>query len=129
VLTYRWLDNNAHDQEVLKQIGQTIHDLNWVPLPSAGMLNAAFKILCAFDGEALVGWHVIQFFTHSEPMYVHEAYRGTRCAHQLAEQIFDYLVTSNCRGFMIVAESPVAQRLAEAYGMKRVEVPVYVWLG
>lgn len=127
MLTYRWLEPS--DEDYLDQIDRTIEELNWARLPSRRTFGMSHRIMGVFDGVVLVGWHVVQFFTHAEPIWLHPAYHGTRAAMQLTEKVVDYLVTSETRGFMIVAESPVVARMAEHYGLQKVGVPVYVWLG
>lgn len=129
-ITYRWLEP-SNDSRFLDHIDGLIALRGWTPLPSRSTYGATHRILAAFEqdhfnNESIVGWHVIQFITHPEPLWVHPAFRGSKVAAELSSRVFDLLLTSNCRGFMVVADNPVAVQLCERYGMRRVESPVYV---
>jgi len=84
------------------------------------------RILVAFRGEEIVGFHVMQFFPHAEPMWVDESERGGSLAGSLADQMVKFLRDVKCRGWLVIADSPHARKLCEERGMTRVKSPVYI---
>lgn len=126
---FYWIDvgpgvgNNGEERLMLSHINTTIDALGWTQLN----YNTPMRILCALDRNGnLVGWLVLQFFPHTEPLYVNADHRGTGLAAELADKMFNFLVATDTRGFMFVADSPAAEKLAQHYGLKRVDKPVYV---
>ena len=59
-------------------------------------------------------------------MFVDPEFRATGLAEDLADRMYEYLRDMRARAYMVVAESPFAERLCEARGMKRVQYPVFV---
>lgn len=116
-VTMRWLDGDDLDalEPILKARGQM--SLN----PETS------RAIAAYDSEnKLIAFNVLQLVPHPEPLYVDPSWRGSGLAEELAEQMYNFLQVTDTRGFMLVADSPAAVRLAEAHGMRRIESPVYI---
>ena len=84
------------------------------------------RVLVARRGEKIVGFHVMQLVPHAEPLWIEEAERGGTLAAEMADQMVKFLTEVQCRGWMVTADSPFAEKLCEDHGMKKVESPVYV---
>jgi hypothetical protein len=83
------------------------------------------RILVAKRGDQIVGFHVMQLVPHAEPLYVDPKERGTELAALLADQMMEFLVGVQARGWFVVADSPFAKRLCEDRGMTKIKSPVY----
>lgn len=105
----------------MAQIDKVIKRSGWVPLN-----DHVAKILVALDGDAVIGFHVLQMFPHAEPLWVDPEYRASGVAEALSDRMLEFLTSIGARGFMVIADSPHAQRLCEERGMKRVSSPVYI---
>lgn len=81
---------------------------------------------CAFDGEELVGFIVLQLYPHPEPLWVKDDHRGTGVAEGLADHMLAFMREIKIRGFMVVADSEFAEKLCEERGMERVQSPVFI---
>jgi hypothetical protein len=84
------------------------------------------RILIAFREEAIVGFHVFQFFPHTEPAWVAKSERATKLATQMADKMMEFMIEMKCRGWMVVAESDKIAKMCEKRGMKLVKHPVYL---
>lgn len=120
-LTYKWLTG----QEAIDAIDPVLQERGWAAL------NAATRpaVRCAFNEQSrCIGFCVFQFFNHVGPQWVADDYRGTGVSAQLAEDMWNFLEDAQCRGFMVVADSPHSEKLCKARGMTLVTSPVYVFV-
>jgi len=116
-ITFRWLEG----EEATDWLNPIMEARGWA------LLNPSVcRALCAFQEERMIAFHVLQLFPHAEPMFVDPEFRGTGLAEDLADRMYEFLRDMRTRAYMVVAESPFAERLCEARGMKRVNYPVYV---
>lgn len=84
------------------------------------------RAIAAFHGEQLVGFFCVQLIPHLEPLFVDPSARGTDVGVNLVSQMVDYLKESDARGAMLFAENPYSEKLAEHFGMERINFPVYL---
>ncbi len=116
-VTFKWLNG----QECCEWLNEVMARKGWAELnPQTA------RALVAYKDERIVGFIVIQLFPHAEPLYVDPEFRGTGLADELADRMYEFLKEVRTRGYMVVAESPFAEKLCEARGMKRVNYPVYL---
>lgn len=116
-ITFRWLEG----EEATDWLNPVLQSRGWA------LLNpATSRALCAFQDERMIAFHVLQLYPHAEPMFVDPEFRGTGLAEDLADRMYAFLREVRARAYMVVAESPFAEQLCKARGMKRVEYPVYI---
>lgn len=116
MITYKWIDGDE-----LLALEPIMEKRGWTSLN-----NRTARAFCAYDGDKLVGFHVLQMFPHCEPLYVDPAYRGSGIADHLAEGMLTFMREVSARGFMVIADSPAAEALCRHYGMRKVDSPVYL---
>ncbi len=118
-IEYKWLQG-----EELAQLEPKLAEFGWASLnPNTSRAYAAF------DDDTLIAFITLQLFPHVEPLFVAKEYRGTGLAEHLSDMMYDFLAEIKVRGFMCVADSPHAEKICIAKGMKRLESPVYVLIG
>ena len=120
-VTYRWIsgpDCSAEEWERLDTILQAQGWMAWNK--ETTMVRVAEK-----SGE-FVAFYAFQLFPHAEPLWVKEEYRGNGIADKLADDMVAWLDEINARGWMAIADNPVAAKMCEARGWKKLEAPVYV---
>lgn len=83
------------------------------------------RVLVAHRGDRMIGFHVLQLLPHAEPQYVNPDERGTGIAQQLADQMVAFLEGIKARGWMVIADSPFAEKMCKERGMTRIKSPVY----
>ena len=120
-LQYLWVMAGQDASPYLPQIDAAIQRMGWTPLN-----GKTSNVLVALDGEKVVGFHVPQLFPHAEPLFVDPGWQGTGLANELSGRMLDFLMSVNARGFMVIADSPHAEKLCQKFGMKRVTSPVYI---
>lgn len=80
----------------------------------------------AFEDGNLVGFLAMQLFPMLGPAWVDPAYRDGTVSRQMADHMHEFLRSHEARGYLVVADNAVTERLCERYAMKRVESPVYM---
>jgi hypothetical protein len=86
------------------------------------------RILGAFDeteNDQLVGFFGISLFPVLGPMFVLPDRRDGEASRELAGQMYAFLNDNDARGYLVIADSPVTERLCKRYGMEKVSSPVY----
>ena len=121
----RWVDGPALTEEQWAVENARVEPIlaarNWMALNK----NTTRLLLAERDGT-LVGFLIFQLVGHCEPLWVDKSERATGLAETLADTMLDFLHDANARGWMLVANSPAAAKLAEERGMRKLEDPVYV---
>jgi len=121
-ITYRWIDGPTASDADWTRIDGILATRGWMRLN-----RRVTRILVAeSDGGTLLGFFVFQLVPHTEPLWVAPSARGTDIPQQLADRMREFLVADGARGWMLVADSPVVERMARERGMRRVESPVYI---
>jgi hypothetical protein len=92
----------------------------------ASLNRVLTRILLAKRDDVIVGFHVMQFWPHAEPLYIVPEERGTGLAEALADGMVKFLTEAKARGWIVIADSPEARKLCEAHGMTKVKSPVYM---
>lgn len=119
---FRWINGTDATAEDWDRIEGILAARGWMSLN-----RPTSRILVAEDADgALLGFVVLQFIPHTEPLWVAPSQRGTGLAEQLADKIIEFMVEIGARGWVAVADSPVAAQLCEKVGMTKLESPVYV---
>lgn len=86
------------------------------------------RVLGAFEGDTLVSFVAVQLFPVLGPLLRLDntvADDGT-ISRELVSKMHSYLEDSSVRGVLVVADSPVTQRLCERHGMDKLLSPVYI---
>lgn len=114
-LTYKWLKGD--ELSILEPI---IGQHKWSALNTN--TSVAF---CAFYGDKLIGFNVLQYHPVVGPLWVDKLYRGVGIPENLADSMAGFLAESNIGGYLAIADSPESIKLCESHGMRKVESPVY----
>lgn len=115
----RWLSKG----EILEHVNPVMAAKGWAELnlESCRVLAAIDEV----DGH-IIEFMVIQLFPLLGPMLrIDEAKDSGATSRALAQQMYDYLLTENARGFLAIAESPFTKRICERFGMEPLDYPVY----
>lgn len=115
-MEYRWLEG-----EELQQLEPILAERGW-----ASLNGLTCRALCAFDGNRLVGFSVVQMFPMLGPFYIDRDHRGTEVVNQLSAETIEFMEASQARGYLAIADSPHTAKLCEGMSMKRVDSPVYL---
>jgi len=123
-ITYRWINGHDASDEDWSRIEEVGAARGWMQLTRESTLRVR---LAECNGE-LVGYVPVQLIPHTEPLWVHRSMRGRGVAERLADDMIGWLNEIQARGWMVVAEHPVARQLCEREGMHEVKSPVYVYV-
>jgi hypothetical protein len=116
-LTYKWLTG----QEAIDAVDHILWEKGWTALnANTSRVRAAFN-----EHDRCVGFTCLQLFPHVGPQWVADDYRGTGISEQLADDMWDFLKEVECRGFLVIADSPHSEKLCKSKGMVLVTAPVY----
>ena len=119
-MTLKWLDGG----EAVDLLNPIIEAQGWTPLN-----DRTCRVLVAFDDgqpEAILGFLVLQLFPLLGPEYVDPAARDSGVMFHLHAEMREFLVKTQARGVMVIAESQVSKRLCERDHMVPIESPVYI---
>ncbi len=120
MVEYRWIDGD----EAVERLGKTLESQGWTPLNAA-----TSRALIAEENDEIVGFFILQLFPMAGPIYCVPEARNGKISRELAEQMRQFLVDIEARGYMAICDSPVSERICKAKGMKRIESPVYMMVG
>lgn len=113
-LTYRWIQGDE-----LSRLDKIFKLRGWTPLD-----KDTSDAIAVFDGDELVGFHVVQVRVHAEPQYLDKRYRGKGIANEMAAKVIERLPKD--MGIFVIADDPTAAVLCERHGLKRITSPVFV---
>lgn len=123
-LTFRWLTN----EEIDDLANPAMVAQGWAAL-NINESNPTCRVLGAFaDDGTLVEFFVLQLYPVLGPLLRTDksSRDGGETSRTLASLMDDFLAESEARDFMVVANSPVSERLCARFGMEKLAVPVYV---
>jgi hypothetical protein len=123
-VTYRWLDGPTATQDEWDKLELILASRGWMSFN-----RQVTRILVAECGTKLAGFFGMSLVPHAGPLFVSPSFRGTTVANELAERMNEFFVETHARGVIIVAESPMVERMCEQRGMIRVTKPIYVLVG
>ncbi len=93
----------------------------------ASLNKVLSRALVAYDeNNHIIGFEVFECLPHVGPLWVDPEWRGSGITEEMTEQMMQFLRANSVRGFMLVAESVFASKLAEKYNMRKLDDPVYV---
>lgn len=118
---YRWIDGPTATAEEWDRVEGVLAVRGWMSLN-----RPTSRILVAEREGELLGFMVMQLVPHTEPLWVRPSERGSGIAESLADQMVEFMFSVQSRGWMVVADNPMAAKLCEARGMMKVDAPVYV---
>ncbi len=108
----------VQDSEIL-MLKPLFDRLGW-PVPDPDMAKVIVAQAGLGKDGVILGFSVVQFVTHCEPLWVHPSMRGTGVAESLIEQTVHY-IEHDChmkRYVVSAKEGSFAARLAQQYGMR-----------
>ena len=121
-VTYRWIEGPNATQAEWDRIEEILAARGWTSLN-----RSTSRILCAEDASGgLLGFIILQFYFHTEPLWVRPSQRGTGLAEELADRMVAFMLENQARGWLVIAYDPAAVKLCESRGMTKVESPVYM---
>jgi len=123
-MTFRWMESD----EIETLVNPALKLKGWAELNICED-RPTCRVLGAFgqDGE-LVEFFAFQMYALLGPMCrVDNSIRDSgETSRQLATVMYDFLQQSNARDFLVVANSPISERLCERFDMQRVDAPVFM---
>lgn len=118
MLTYRFLT----EEEIDEQINPIHRQQGWAELNTS-----LAKVMGAWIGDRLIRALTLQLFPMVGPLVADPAYIDNgEASRGVAVEMEAYLKSRDTRGWLVIANSPVTERLCERFGMEKLEVPVYV---
>src|ERR1700677_2944327 len=130
-LTKRWLgppmteEDRERTQPDWDRIEQVLVAKSWLSLN-----RETSWILIAEDSLGkMVAFTVFQLLPYCGPAHVNREWRGSGLAEEMNDEMHEFLVEGQVRGWLVVAESKFIQEYCEKIGMARVVSPVYVKVG
>lgn len=124
-MNYRWIDGPFATQEDRDKIDDILAARGWM----AFNWDMTRVRVVEDDQGKLLGFGALQMMPHAEPLYVAPEARATGVAEALADDMLQFLTDMHARGWVVVADSPHAQKLCEERGMVKMNSPVYVMIG
>jgi hypothetical protein len=119
-LEIRWMEG----AEAVEKLNPILAERGW------SLLNeATSRALAMFDGDRLVAFFVLQLFPVLGPAWVAPSDQGGGVLRELADKMHEYLNEVQARGYLVICDSPVSERLALRHFMTKVEAPVYLGKG
>ena len=122
-VNYRWIDGPDATTEEWERIENILLTRGWMSLN-----RQTSRVLIAEDSDGLCGLHVLQLVPHAEPLWTAPRVRGAEVAQTLAKTMKEYLDEVDARGYLAIADNPLAAKFCESLGMYRVASPVYVFI-
>ena len=123
-VNYYWIEGRDASTEEWERIESILASRGW-----ASLNRPTSRILVAEANGELLGFHVFQFYPFCGPLWTRPSVRGSGLAEELADKMLEFLAEVRARGWLVIAESPHAEKLCAERGMKRVEFPVYAMVG
>lgn len=120
-VTYRWIDGPTCSDADWERIDSILATRGWMSLA-----RSTSKILVAEHGDKLLGFSVLQMTPQVGPLFVAPSARGSGVAEDLSDQMLDFLVSIQARGWFVVADSPFVSKICDERGMTKLQSPVYV---
>src|SRR5271165_3104680 len=115
-MTLRWLTGS----EAVDKLNPLIAEQGWTPLN-----DQTCRVLVAEDEGVMLGFFVLQLFPFLGPLYAHPG-EGAEVMFALQAEMRKYIEESVARGFLVIADNPVTDKLCQREGLRRVESPVYL---
>ena len=93
--------------------------LGW-PLPDPDMAKVIVAQAGLGSDGVILGFGVVQFVTHAEPIWVHPSARGTGIAEEVMAQVVNYIERDcHIKRYVVAAkDGSFGARLAESNGMR-----------
>lgn len=121
MIVKRWIDGATASREDWDAIDAKLAARGWMSL---NRLTTPRIRVAEKDGE-IVGLFVLQLTPQCGPMWVAPRERGSGLADDLANEMLDFLIESQARGWFIVADSPHVPKMCEDRGLRKLESPIY----
>lgn len=123
-MTYRWLNSD----EIVEWVNPECARKGWTQFNVNEDLPTC-HVLGAFDGPELVGFFGFSLLPVLGPFWTDSMHRDGSVSREMAERMHQFMTEVQCRGAILIADSPVTERLAERHGLERVKSPVFLWVG
>lgn len=123
-VNYRWLAG-SEIQTLVNPICKTV---GW-PQLNVNVEQPTSAVIGAFEDFQLIGFLALQLFPMVGPGWVDAPFRNGVISRELADRMHEFLKVHEARGWLVIADTMVTQRLAERHGMESVDSPVYMGRG
>ena len=118
----RWLSFD----EIETLVNPDLKAHNWPEL-NLNEAQPTCRVLGSFIDGVLIESFTFQLFGMLGPMIKHQPVRDSgEMSRQLAEVMHDFLEGVEARDYLVVANSPVSERLSIRFKMQKLKCPVYV---
>ncbi len=120
-ISYRWISGPECTDEEWAALDAIVAAQGWMVWNK----ETTMVRVAEADGE-IVAFYPVQLIPHAEPLYVKEEFRGNGVANHLADDVVEWLEQIEARGWLAIADNPIAAKMCVARGWSRVEHPVYM---
>jgi len=124
MITYRTITGPTATEEEWDAIETILARRGWMSLCR---LTTPAIVLAENDGH-IIGFFVLQLVPHLEPMYITPKYRGEEIPDELISRMHQVLQAANARGWIVVADNPIVEKMCRDHGMIEVDSPVFASL-
>lgn len=115
-MEFRWMEG----PEAVEKLNPLIERRGWA------LLNPnTSRAIVALEGDEIKGYMVLQLFPMLGPTETLTE-EGGMVLRGLLSRMGNFMEETNARGYMVVVENPKIGELCERFGMKELEMPVYV---
>jgi hypothetical protein len=110
------------DDEVANLVNPDMAKQGWA------MLNVATaRVAGIFDGDRLIKTLTLQLFPVLGPLLEHNRKPDSgEATRELVSFMETYFLEAQARGWMVIADSPITERLCKRYGMTEMKSPVFM---
>lgn len=117
---YRWISGPECSDEEWAVLDEIVAKQGWMVWNK----ETTMVRVAEHDGE-IIAFYPVQLIPHAEPLYVKEEFRGNGIANQLADDVVEWLTLIEARGWLAIADNPIAAKMCEERGWQKLGSPVY----
>lgn len=124
-ITFRWIDgpliSDAEWEVEYARLRPIIEARGWMHLNR----NTARVLVCE-DAGSIAGFVVFQALPSVGPTWLHPGLRGSGVADIMAQQMWEFLMQSDARGWVATAETDHGEEMCKKFGMEKSPYPLYI---
>lgn len=114
-MQYKWLSGDQ-----LTELWPIFIMQGWTIPPATSLTYAAY------DDRGVAGFHVLQMVPHPEPIWIRPDKVGTGLSGELASEMAKFLEATHTERYVVIANTPEAEKLCVRLGMTKVTGVAYV---
>lgn len=125
-VTYRWLDAiiDGVEHPDWDRVEDILRRNGWMSLN-----RHTSRVLLAERNGSILSLFIFQLIPFLGPVWSDKSVRGTGLADEMTQKMYQFLLESNARGWIALAESEHGRKMCEDFGMQRIEYTAYIKIG